>query len=157
MAETYKTIAIIAYTLSGVFFISAVIVWFRLNIVQVIRELNIVVLRKNHKVGNKKQNLGSVSVVDHSVPTGGEATELIDRDGSAVTEMLNEGSESTHKIFKNQEITANIQTEFNTQIFEDDTESEFEEETTGELVAPENNSDFRIIESIIIIHTEEVI
>lgn len=157
MTETYKTIAIIAYTLSGVFLISAIIVWFRMNILGVIRELNIVASRKNHKVNSKTRKQISDSNIASSHPTGGEATELIDKDGSAVTEILNEGSENTEKYQKNQEITANIQTDFNTQIFEDDTENELDEEMTGELVKPESNSDFKIIESIIMIHTEEVI
>lgn len=160
MAETYKIIAIVTYTLAVVFLISSAALWFKFKIVTVFQKLTGKIVKKSTQKSSQKVSLQSpVSEEIQSGLTGSEFTELTDEDGSAKTAILSENEGSSHTK-SGIDITADfLESGMNTQILDDELTDKLEsqEDTTGEMSESQDESEFRILESIIIIHTEEVI
>lgn len=187
MAQVYNIISIVGFSLAGIFFILAVVFWIRFNIPKIVGDLTGRTARKsisqmrseNERSGKKVytpqpsagsgsirlKNLGDEKTASLSVEKGSksdenEKTELLEQ--QAETELLTEGME-TELLGQEMETELLKEAEDTTllggtdELLENDNETGLLDEGTILLNEEGNVRDFRIIQSIVYIHTQEVI
>lgn len=169
MAQTYNIISIVAFSLAGLGLAVSVFIWFKFDIWGIIGDLSGRTARKSieqMRAENEKSGKKSFRPSPIAIERGGltEAVEIIRSANEEteklgpeenVTELLADGTEV---LCDGTEILNESSEYYETELLNETTvlnEAEFPEE--GTTVLSEDTGSFRMVQDIILVHTNETI
>lgn len=156
MAETYNLISVIAFSLSGVGLIASICIWFKFGIWGIIGDLSGRTAKKSieqMRAENEKSGKKSYRPSPIAMARGGITEITVDSNRDEITEKLDLDENATELLGEETEVLTNV-----TELFEQTTVLVEQEdgEILTELLSEEAES-FRMIQDIILVHTNETI
>lgn len=177
MADILSKISIVSFALAAVFFALAVLFWFKFGIPTIIGDLSgrtakksIAKMRnKNEKTGKKIFRPSSVNIERGKVTDIMKDSEKLNKDSVKRIEEIPETNilkenqldnlnmDMTEVLNANEETCILSEKEIELEEFEDNATTLLNDNTINYISQLKQDIDFKIIDEVVIIHTEEVI